>query len=158
LVFFDLSERKRVENALAYQAVHDALTGLPNRVLLLDRLQEGILHCRRGQSSLALLLLDLDGFKEVNDTFGHGYGDNLLFSVGLPLQQAVRESDPVARLGGDEFAILMLDVGGDAGAILTAGRVLSGLEQPFAIEGQQLEIGTSIGIAMYPDHGLDAET
>jgi len=158
LVFFDLSERKRVENALAYQAVHDALTGLPNRVLLQDRLQEGILQSRRAGGSLALLLLDLNGFKEVNDTFGHSYGDRLLVAIGPRLQGAVRESDTVARLGGDEFAVIMLDAGGVPGASLTAARILAALEQPFAVEDQPLEIGASIGIALYPDHGEDAET
>jgi diguanylate cyclase (GGDEF)-like protein/PAS domain S-box-containing protein len=153
----DVTERKLAEDALAHQALHDALTGLPNRSLLHDRLDQAILAARREHWPLAVLLIDLDRFKEVNDTFGHHYGDILLKQVGPRLRGALRESDTVARLGGDEFAVILAGCDAESGK-LTAAKLLKALEEPFVVEGQALNVSGSIGIVTYPDHGQDVET
>ncbi|MFI5267750.1 MAG: putative bifunctional diguanylate cyclase/phosphodiesterase [Chloroflexota bacterium] len=154
----DVTERKQAEEALAHQALHDSLTGLPNRNLLHDRLEQAMLSARREHRQLAVLLLDLDRFKEVNDTFGHHYGDLLLKQVGPRLQGALRQSDTVARLGGDEFAILLSSCADVEAAKLTAMKLLSALEVPFVVEGQTLTISGSLGVVMYPEHGEDVQT
>jgi diguanylate cyclase (GGDEF)-like protein/PAS domain S-box-containing protein len=156
-VIEDMSDRVRAEEALRHQALHDALTGLPNRAMLRDRLDEEIQTARRAHSSFALLLLDLDRFKEINDTFGHHVGDDLLRQVATRLRDVLRDSDTVARLGGDEFALLVPEcdaVGGSA----VARKVLRTLDQAFMFEGHRLEIGASIGIAIYPEHGEEPAT
>jgi diguanylate cyclase (GGDEF)-like protein/PAS domain S-box-containing protein len=155
-VVTDITERKRAEDALAHQALHDLLTDLPNRTLLHDRLRQAIRGAKRDSSSLALLVMDLDRFKEVNDTFGHHYGDLLLRQVCQRLQDALRGSDTLARLGGDEFALL-LPVADAAVAGQVAQRLLEVLDEPFAIEGHSFAIGASIGIALYPQHADDAD-
>jgi diguanylate cyclase (GGDEF)-like protein len=136
--------------------LHDALTGLPNRVLARDRLDQAILLARRQQTRVALLIIDLDHFKEVNDTFGHQAGDQLLRQVGERFTAELRETDTVARLGGDEFAIVLLAADADA-ASLVAAKLLVALERPFIVEGQALDVGASIGIAIYPDHADTAD-
>ena len=152
----DISERKRAQSTLEHQALHDVLTSLPNRMLLRDRLEQAVSLARRQRSSVSLLMMDLDHFKEINDTFGHHVGDALLQQVGPRLRTQIRETDTVARLGGDEFALVL--VGADAaGAELAARHVLEQLERPFLLEGQSLDIGASIGIAIFPDHGDDAD-
>jgi diguanylate cyclase (GGDEF)-like protein/PAS domain S-box-containing protein len=149
--------RKQAEEALEYQAMHDALTDLPNRLLLKDRMHQAILSAERNQNFLSLLLMDLDHFKEVNDTYGHHYGDLLLQEVGSRLKKTLRDSDTVARLGGDEFAVILPAV--DAmGAQLAASKMVSALEQPFFLEGQNFAVGCSIGIAVFPEHGENANT
>jgi diguanylate cyclase (GGDEF)-like protein/PAS domain S-box-containing protein len=154
-VLIDITERKQVEEALEHQALHDSLTDLPNRTLLYDRLQQAIIQARRDGKPLALLLMDLDRFKEVNDTFGHQYGDLLLRQVVAHLRYVLRESDTVARLGGDEFAVIL--PGDDMrGASLTVEKLLHVLRQPYSADDHVLDIGASIGIAIYPDHGHDA--
>jgi len=152
----------RQSASLAYQAQHDALTDLPNRTLLHDRLQQVLHHAPPPQpggdsASVALLLMDLDRFKEINDTFGHHHGDQLLRQVGGRLCAALRATDTVARLGGDEFAVLLpaTDAQG-AGAV--AGTLVRTLEEPFILEGYSVSIGASIGIALAPEHGQDATT
>ena len=130
----ETTERKRVEAALRTQALYDGLTGLPNRVLLLDRLQQSILAARRSNQPLALFIMDLDRFKEVNDTLGHHAGDLLLQQVGARLNGLLRASDTVARLGGDEFAVL-LPIAYQHGAALAARRIVRALEQPFVCSG-----------------------
>jgi len=152
--FIDITERKAFEEQLRYQALHDSLTDLPNRTLLHDRLQQAILSARRDGSSLALLLLDLDHFKEVNDTCGHHVGDLLLQRLSSRLCGALRESDTVARLGGDEFAAL-LPLTDEVRAAAVAPKILRTLERPFVLDGQTFEIAGSIGIALYPQHGED---
>jgi len=154
----DVTERKQAEAALAHQALHDSLTGLPNRNLLHDRLEQAILTGRREDRRLALLLIDLDRFKEVNDTFGHHYGDLLLKQVGPRLRGALRESDTVARLGGDEFAVLLPTCTDVEAAQLAATKLLEALQEPFVVEGQSLSISGSMGIVLYPDHGEDVQT
>jgi len=153
----DVSERKAQTAALEYQANHDALTALPNRNLLNDRLRQAILAAQRDHHSLALLVLDLDRFKEINDTLGHHYGDLLLKEVGPRLRAALRESDTVARLGGDEFAVL-LPTADQEGAVMTAQKILQALTKPFSLDELALDVEASIGIALFPEHGLDAET
>lgn len=138
-------------------ALYDTLTGLPNRVLFRDRVEHALDLARRDGASVALLLMDLDRFKEVNDTFGHHSGDLLLGEVGPHLQDELRPGDTLGRLGGDEFALLLPGAGG-AAATAVAARVLRALERPFVIEGQPLTIGASIGIACSPEHANDAET
>jgi len=143
---------------LRHQAMHDALTDLPNRALLYERLEAALAHAREERSAVAFLLMDLDRFKDVNDTFGHHFGDVLLKQVALRIRHQTSEADTVARLGGDEFAIVLPNVGDANGAAATARRVLNALEQPFVVEGQVLEVGASIGIALHPRHGSDART
>ena len=153
----DISHRKEAQKALEHQALHDALTGLPNRVLARDRLDQAILLARRQQTRVALLIIDLDHFKEVNDTFGHQAGDQLLRQVGERFTAELRETDTVARLGGDEFAIVLLAADA-AAASLIAAKLLAALERPFVVEGQALDVGASIGIAVYPDHSDTADS
>lgn len=152
----DVTERKRSEEQLRYQALHDVLTDLPNRTLLHDRLHQALAAARRHDKGLALLLLDLDRFKEVNDTFGHHCGDLLLRQVGIRLRSALRDSDTIGRLGGDEFAVIVPNV--DAEGVMTVvQRLLGALREPFALTHQTFDIAASIGIAQYPDHGSDAD-
>jgi diguanylate cyclase (GGDEF)-like protein len=147
-------ERKLAEEALEHQAMHDALTDLPNRSLLFDRLNQALLTARRTRRPLTLFIMDLDKFKQVNDTFGHHYGDLLLQEAASRLHQTLRGSDTVARLGGDEFAMLLPGTD-ENGAIQAAEKVVAALEQPFVLEGQSLEVGVSVGIALCPQHGGD---
>jgi len=148
----DISARKETEAALKHQALHDGLTGLPNRNLLRDRLQQTILQAERRRQTLALLFLDLDRFKDVNDTFGHQSGDRLLQQAGPRLLSALRASDTVARLGGDEFAVLLPDTD-EEGARAAAQALVAALEQSFDLGEHCVSVGASIGIALYPEHG-----
>jgi diguanylate cyclase (GGDEF)-like protein/PAS domain S-box-containing protein len=153
----DITEQKRAEEQLERLALFDSVTDLPNRVLLHDRLAQGILTAGREGGELALLVMELDRFKDVNDTFGHHYGDALLKQVGPRLQKMLRESDTIARLGGDEFALVLL--GTDAcGAVATAQKILGALSRPFFVDGQSLDVNASIGIALFPSHGEDNTT
>lgn len=143
---------------LTRQAYHDALTGLPNRSHLMERAGHEVELATANGGRLALLLLDLDGFKRVNDTVGHHAGDALLQAVGQRLQAAVRDHDVVARLGGDEFAILLTRNPDSASAATIAGRIHARLSEPFDIEGQDVLVGASIGIALYPSDASDMTT
>jgi diguanylate cyclase (GGDEF)-like protein len=140
-----------------HQALHDGLTGLPNRTLLRDRFGQAIRAADRELVPAALLLLDLDRFKEVNDTLGHHHGDQLLVQVGQRLQAALRQVDTVARLGGDEFAVLLPRIASGEGALAVARKLQAALEAPFVLEGLMLEVEASIGLALYPDHGSDPD-
>ena len=153
----DITARKQQEQRLAHAALHDTLTGLPNRVFLLDRLGEAMHQAESQETRGALLLIDLDHFKEVSDTLGHDVGDELLRQVAIRVQRALRGSDMLARLGGDEFAVL-LPAADEAGALLAVGRVLDSLGAPVVVEGQPLEVLASVGVALYPEHGDDAAT
>jgi diguanylate cyclase (GGDEF)-like protein/PAS domain S-box-containing protein len=146
----DVTERKRTEAQLEHDALHDALTALPNRVLFLDRLEQALRRAarREEQVACAVLFLDLDGFKAVNDAFGHQTGDELLAAVARRLESAVRPGDTVARLGGDEFTVLLEEISGVQEATLVAERIQATLADPFAIAGRQLDICASIGIAL----------
>jgi len=140
-----------------HAALHDGLTGLPNRTLLADRVHQAILVARREDTTLALLVMDLDRFKNVNDTLGHAAGDTLLKEVGARLATALRVSDTVARLGGDEFAVLLPETNPNCAARV-ARKLIAAIRQPFTPEGQQIEVGLSIGIAIFPEHGKDVAT
>jgi diguanylate cyclase (GGDEF)-like protein len=140
------------------QAVYDALTGLPNRALLQQRAATAITEAARTGSAVAVMLLDLDHFKEINDTLGHRVGDNLLRAVGERLAGAVRETDVVARLGGDEFGILTSCMTSPDDAVVLAERLLTVLREPFFVDGVRLQSQASIGIAVCPEHGSDVET
>ncbi|MFP5344064.1 MAG: putative bifunctional diguanylate cyclase/phosphodiesterase [Gammaproteobacteria bacterium] len=143
---------------LEYQALHDPLTGLPNRTLFDDRLEQALMEARRSGDSLAVCLMDLNRFKEINDTLGHAAGDQLLQQVALRVRGALRESDTVARLGGDEFAIVLQHVDNVQHTTHAAQKILSQMEQPMELDGHTLDITASIGIALFPDHGDDTET
>jgi diguanylate cyclase (GGDEF)-like protein/PAS domain S-box-containing protein len=151
----DITAEKTQVVSLRHQATHDPLTGLPNRTLLFDALDAAITAARDENTMLALLLMDLDRFKEVNDTFGHHFGDALLRQVAFRLQNQLRGNDMVARLGGDEFAMISPGIADAHAAALIARRILNALELPFVVEGQVLDVGASIGIALYPTHGTD---
>lgn len=153
-VFADISARKRSEEALTHQALHDALTGLPNRVLLGERLAQALAPNGTQPAPIALFLLDLDNFKAVNDTLGHQAGDRLLKEVALRLQSQVRPHDTVARLGGDEFALLLQGTLADQ-AITMAERLLAVLAAPWVVDGYTTEVRASIGIALYPGDAAD---
>jgi diguanylate cyclase (GGDEF)-like protein/PAS domain S-box-containing protein len=149
----NITDRKQAELRIRYMALHDALTGLPNRILLEDRIAQAIALARRNQKSVAVLMLDLDRFKNVNDSFGHYAGDRLLEAVSKRLQASLRDSDILARLGGDEFVIGVPMVADNQGIETVAQKVLSTLSEPFRIEGHELQISASIGISMYPSDG-----
>ena len=148
----------RLNAAIGHQALHDDLTGLPNRRLFLDRLANELAAGERNRSLVGVLLLDLDRFKEVNDTLGHDVGDNLLTSFALRLHQAMRASDTIARMGGDEFAILPSGADSVHELAVTAQKVLAATTDPFVVLGNDLPVRASIGIAAFPDHGADVAT
>ena len=157
-LFRDVTRRHQHLAELRRQATYDALTDLPNRVLLFERLEEAVRRTRTEGGTVGLLVIDLDGFKEVNDTFGHHAGDVLLEQVGPRLQSKVRGVDTVSRLGGDEFGVLLPEIGALANAVKQAEEILEALHDPFLVEGQELAIGASIGIVLCPKHGTDAST
>jgi diguanylate cyclase (GGDEF)-like protein/PAS domain S-box-containing protein len=146
----DVTKRRNAEKHAAYMALHDALTGLPNRNLLAERMPLAMARARRGDK-VALLFLDLDHFKSVNDTFGHSVGDELLKCVSDRLKRCVRETDTVARLGGDEFAILLTGASIPEGAARVATRIVNSIRMPYRIAGQEINCGVSVGIAIAPD-------
>ena len=154
----DVTDSRNEIVALRHQAMHDGLTDLPNRMMLFDRLADALEAARSDGRLIALLLMDLDRFKEVNDTFGHHFGDVLLKQVAFRLRNQLHVDDTVARLGGDEFAVVLTSALDPNGVAMTARRILNSLQQPFVVEGQVLEVGASIGIALYPQHGSDART
>lgn len=156
-VFNDVTDRKRYEAALEYQANHDALTGLPNRNLLQDRLRHAISQARRSSDTLAVFLLDLDQFKRVNDGLGHTIGDALIQHVAARMNDAVRDSDTVARLGGDEFMILSTPLKDEGSAASVARKILKQFERKIAINGHEIVVSASIGIALYPRDGMDGD-
>lgn len=151
--FSDITVRKANEENIRHQAQYDALTDLPNRVLLFDRLQQALAQAKREQSHLALMYVDLDKFKQINDSLGHAIGDEVLQRVADRMQACVREVDTVARIGGDEFVVLLPVIENEEDALIVAEKIRHLLNQPFDIAGQHLEISSSIGIAIYPDHG-----
>lgn len=153
----DVSEQQRKEERLVHLAFYDILTGLPNRVLLEERLEQSILHAKRNSSFLAILFLDLDGFKAVNDNLGHDAGDELLQLVSKRFQQCCREVDTVARLGGDEFVFVLTSIHSLFSVKQIASNILNNVQQEFLIYGQPVTIGASIGIAVYPNDHSQAE-
>jgi len=155
-IVLDITDRKREADLKEHHALHDALTDLPNRILLRDRLQQAILAGQREGNPLALLIMDLNRFREVNDTLGHHYGDLLLKQIGPRLKEILRTTATVARLGGDEFAVLLPSARAE-GAIVVSEKILKALERPFSLEGQTVDVGASIGIALFPEHGSETD-
>ncbi len=157
-LFHDITQRKRSEAEIAYRANYDALTGLPNRALLAERLNQSLKQARRENTRVAVLFIDLDLFKRVNDTLGHAIGDALLQAVAERMRQCVRETDTIARQGGDEFVVLLVDIEGSSAAGIVAEKIISLLAAPFDLSGNEIHIGASIGITLFPEDGVDVET
>ncbi|RTZ76743.1 MAG: hypothetical protein DSZ02_00530 [Gammaproteobacteria bacterium] len=151
IIFSDITQHKADQARILYQANYDLLTGLPNRTLLMDRLHQGLLAARRQQGGLAVLFIDLDRFKAVNDLYGHGIGDELLQQVADRLKGAVRETDTIARFGGDEFVVLLQNIEGGEEAALVANKIIELVSQPFDLSSRRVTIGASIGITLYPN-------
>ena len=156
IIIEDVTDQAVAAAALRHQALHDGLTGLPNRTLLMERLRHALADARRHQRQSALLVMDLDQFKEINDTLGHDHGDRVLSTLGDRLRLSLRECDTIARLGGDEFALLLDDTS-LGGAIEVAEKVLACALAPFDFEGISLQTGASVGLALFPDHATDPE-
>ncbi len=154
----DITERKRSEEMIVHMAYHDHLTGLPNRLLLIDRLNQVVARGRRKKFYAAILFLDLDRFKVINDTLGHPVGDKLLKAVAERLKNCLREGDTVARLGGDEFTVLLQEINRPQDVTKVVEKIFSAFETPFVIDGHELFITTSIGISIFPNDGEDTDT
>jgi len=157
-ILHDISAQRAQKDALEYQSLHDPLTGLPNRMLFNDRLRQAIVVAHRARQPVVLLIMDMDRFKEVNDTLGHQVGDLLLQQVALRLAATLRQSDTVARLGGDEFAVLPASGTDLNGGTHAAKKILQALEHPFVVDGRNIDVGASIGVAHCPEHGEEADT
>ncbi|OGP53331.1 MAG: hypothetical protein A2Y65_05420 [Deltaproteobacteria bacterium RBG_13_52_11] len=154
----DITERKRAEEELTYMATHDSLTGLPNRILFNDRLTVALTHAHRQKKKLAVMLLDLDYFKDVNDSLGHSGGDQLLRAIGNRLRGLLRRDDTVARVGGDEFLLLLSEIARIKDATTIVQKIMEAFRKPFIFDDHELPITTSIGVAIYPNDGDDADT
>jgi len=154
-LFSDITERKRLEQKLAHQATHDLLTGLPNRAVFEDRFRQALARARRQSGMAALLYLDLDRFKRINDTLGHLAGDTLIQLAAERLAGCLRQSETLSRSGGDRFMLVLSDVTVPHDAVQVASRILETLAQPFAVKGNEVFLGASIGIALYPQDGVD---
>ncbi|MCG7905421.1 MAG: EAL domain-containing protein [Candidatus Thiodiazotropha taylori] len=156
-IFSDLSKHKDIHNQIHLMAYYDSLTGLPNRQLFSDRLDLSLSLARREKQKVALFFMDLDRFKDINDSLGHTTGDQLLNAVANRLTSSLRQSDTIARLGGDEFTIILSDIQDDDKALNVANKILDCFRQPFRVGGREIHISTSIGISLYPEHSTDRE-
>ena len=154
----DVTQRRAEEQAVHRMAYHDALTGLPNRALMYDRLEQTLKQSRRGRSRAAVVFVDLDRFKEVNDTMGHDAGDELLQQIAQRLAESVREGDTVARIGGDEFVLVLSDIHRPDDDGRAAEKLQRALAKPVLIRGKSVEVTASIGVSIYPEHGNSGET
>lgn len=154
----DITERKLFEKQIEFLAHHDALTGLPNRTLAQDRMEQAIVYAKRHQTQAALIFIDLDGFKTINDTLGHSIGDAMLQSVALRLQKRIRESDTLSRQGGDEFLLILPEINDSEDVRAIADKLIQAFEEPFGVHNQLLSVSASIGISLYPEHGDDFNT
>lgn len=153
----DITERKLVEQQLAHFAHHDYLTDLPNRILFLNSVGHSVLLAKRNHYRVAILFLDLDGFKQINDTLGHSAGDQLLQKVAKRLKEVVRASDTVARMGGDEFTFALNNIESDQNIALMANKIIASLSEPFDLDGRPCHVGGSVGVSIYPDDSEDIE-
>jgi diguanylate cyclase (GGDEF)-like protein/PAS domain S-box-containing protein len=151
----DVSDRLLATARFEYLANHDSLTGLPNRALFMDRLAQAVLRSQREQTGLALLFIDVDHFKAINDGFGHGAGDAVLVEVGSRLRSAVRDEDSVARLGGDEFTVIVEGLKNPADSSRVGQAIIASFKTPFMLDGKALKVGVSVGIAAFPEDGGD---
>lgn len=154
----DITERKRTEDRLQHLAFHDALTGLPNRFLFRESVNQALTQARRYDHQVALLFIDLDRFKQINDSLGHRIGDRLLQVTASRLRRCLREGDAVARMGGDEFVVSLAALTDHRDAFLIAGKILEALREPFRVGNQELNVSGSIGIGIYPTDGQDLDT
>jgi diguanylate cyclase (GGDEF)-like protein len=154
----DIDERKKAEATILHMAYHDALTGLPNRLLFNDRLNVAMAAAQRNNKRFGVMMLDLDKFKLINDSLGHDIGDQLLQSVGDRLRGRLRKSDTVARMGGDEFMLLLPEINQREDAEVIAKKIVDSFQRVFVLGSHELKITTSIGIAVYPESGLDFDT
>ncbi len=152
----EINELKRLEQDYHYRATHDPLTGLPNRFLMFDRMQQYLARSSRTQEGLAVIFIDLDNFKNINDRWGHAGGDRLLEAVGARLTAAIRESDTAARLGGDEFLIVMEGTHRTE-ALPAASKLLEAIAQPVILSGESVSTSASFGVSLYPEHGCSPE-
>jgi diguanylate cyclase (GGDEF)-like protein/PAS domain S-box-containing protein len=155
-VKLDITERKQAYERIAYMAHHDVLTGLPNRALFFEHVAQALELAKRNQTRLALLFIDLDQFKPINDTWGHAVGDLVLQEAAKRMTGRIRAADTVGRIGGDEFVVLLTAVQDETAAVTVAAGIGEALRQPFLVADRCLSISASIGIALYPDHGRDA--
>ncbi len=151
-----LTRLKRTNEQITHLAYHDILTGLPNRILFYDRLNQAITKAHRDKELVAVLFLDLDGFKIINDTFGHDVGDALLHETAKRILACVRDSDTAARMGGDEFTVILCNVRTPNSIIRVAKKIVESIAQPFVLNGKNCTVSISIGIALYPDNGKTA--
>lgn len=154
----EIREREKAQQQLTYLATHDPLTSLPNRTVFTEHIEKAIKLAKRNHFYAALLFMDLDGFKTVNDTFGHEVGDKLLKAVCQRFKSLIRDVDTVARLGGDEFGVILCDLVEISGAEIVAGKLVQALQEPFLIDGKTCEVGISIGISYYPADGEETDT
>jgi diguanylate cyclase (GGDEF)-like protein/PAS domain S-box-containing protein len=157
-IFLDITKQKRAEERIKFLAQYDQLTKLPNRALFNDRLQHSIDRAQRSKNKIGLMFIDLDGFKNVNDTLGHQAGDELLQIIAERISNLMRVEDTVARFGGDEFTIIMEELNHSDGAIVVAKNVLQTIGEVIYLSGQEVSVGASIGISIYPDNGEDANS
>jgi diguanylate cyclase (GGDEF)-like protein len=154
----DVSSRIQAEERLQYMATHDGLTALPNKVLLNDRLEGALARAHRGRTRVGVMFLDLDHFKDVNDTLGHRVGDLLLKEVSRRIRATLRQSDLLARISGDEFVVVLEDLPDEGAPELVAHKILEEVRRPFQVEGHEIHVSGSLGLALYPEDGGDAET
>jgi diguanylate cyclase (GGDEF)-like protein/PAS domain S-box-containing protein len=153
----EINELKRTELNLQHLATHDTVTGLPNRYLMIDRLSQILAHAKRAGVGFAVLFLDVDDFKTINDEHGHDFGDLVLQAMGRKLVGAIRASDTVARIGGDEFVLILEGLAGREAAPIVAAKIREKLARPFTVQGKRIKATASIGISVYPDNGADPE-
>jgi diguanylate cyclase (GGDEF)-like protein/PAS domain S-box-containing protein len=158
LVFHDVTERKRAEEKALHMAGHDPLTGLPNRNLMRDRLDHELIRAKRNETKVAVMFVDLDDFKLVNDRMGHKAGDQALQTITERMKKCVRASDTIARFGGDEFVVIMPDVDDQQSVTRICEKLIQSMDEPFDLEGTNVQIGASIGISLYPDHADSPES
>jgi diguanylate cyclase (GGDEF)-like protein/PAS domain S-box-containing protein len=158
IVFHDVSEARATAFKMSHLACHDFLTDLPNRVLLRDRITQAICLAHRNHKQIAVLFIDLDGFKPVNDALGHAVGDELIRSVALRLRSAIRASDTVSRNGGDEFVVLLSEIEHAEHAVLSADKIIAAVAAPYEVLGHKLRVTASVGVAIYPIDGATADT